>query len=128
MHKRYLPRKAETKDAGRTAPASIDPHWKARLRLALHDVLAFSECGRRDGLTTYGHSQDGRALLELIETKGALTKATLQLALPPSEEIEAIKLGCWALLFLKALFADWADVREWLGDAVGQAADRGEPV
>ena len=76
-----------------------------------------------------GDSPDGRTILELIEKKnGMLAKASLQLALSNAEDLEAIKLGCWAVIYLTALFPTLANIREWVEEAISWATETGDPM
>jgi hypothetical protein len=67
-------------------------------------------------------------LLELVSKDGVLHRASLQLALPQTDDLEMIKLGCWTLLFLKSLFPDWAGLEAWVKEAAELATESAEPV
>lgn len=50
------------------------------------------------------------------------------MALPPPEDLEMLKLGCWTLLFLKSLFPAWTELEGWVKSAAEWSTDTGEPI
>ena len=125
----YVRTLASAPTHGGPAPTiSLDVQWRARLHKALDGILAFSVSYGDKRMTIRGDSPDGRTILELIEKKnGVLAEASLQLALGNTDHLEAIKLGCWTLLYLTALFPAWANVREWIKEAISWATETGDP-
>ena len=108
--------------------SSIHAKWPARLRTALDGTLCFSDRWRGGQIIMKAHSADGRTILELTANRGVLLEASLQLALSDSKDLEMVKVGCWALLYLKALFADWPGLPEWTQAAFQCATQSGQPV
>ena len=107
---------------------SISPNWKVRLLRALDTILVFSEVRGRKEILTHAHSINSRTILELAEEDRILTRASLQLALPEADDLEMLKLGCWTLLYLKAIFPDWLDVEGWVKEAAEWATEESGPI
>src|SRR5689334_7396246 len=95
-------------------PSGITPNWKPRLLNASSGILIFEEHRQSGELRTSAESPDSRTILELVEKGNELTRASLQLALPTPDDLEMLKLSCWALLFLKSLFPGWEDLATWV--------------
>ena len=87
------------------------PHWSAEGELTLQAVTI-----------------DSRAILELREREGVLIHASLQLALADQDDLAAIKLRCWTLLFLKALFPSWVEAEQWMENALARALSSPRPI
>ncbi len=49
-------------------------------------------------------------------------------SLADQDDLEAIKLMCWTLLFLKALFPFWDDVAQWTENALTRAISSPRPI
>jgi hypothetical protein len=106
----------------------IHPDWKPRLMSALGGISPFFHGRSAGNAITRADSLDGRAFLEVIERGGALAEGDLQLAFPDADELTSLKLECWGLLFLRSLFADWTDAREWFLESTKAARQTGQPI
>lgn len=71
---------------------------------------------------TLAETHDSRAVVELRERDGVLVHASLQLVLVPADDLDVVKLRCWALLFLKSLFPSWRALEHWSRRAAARAA------
>ena len=99
----------------------LSPAWRERLTAVLADVLDFREYSAGNGRTLRAESQNSRAVIEVCERQGVLEKSSLQIALPDHDELELLKLSCWTLIWLKALFPDWKDVEAWVQSAADKS-------
>lgn len=91
-----------------------------RLKNLFDDILTFSEF-QEDGFSVVrGISKDGRTILGLFQKDGVLTKGSLQLALPKEDDLEMIKMSCWAIIYLTCLFPDWGGIQTWITQTIPQ--------
>jgi hypothetical protein len=129
------PARTRTSAFGSTTPevvgpsaVSLDASWRIRLELALSGMVVFSRHRGGGRAITRASSADGQVLLEAVETAGALTEASMQLAFRHSDDLGTLKLEFGAVLYLKALFPTWAAAREWYQEATEHSMNIDQPV
>jgi hypothetical protein len=105
---------------------SLHREWRERLEKIFTGILVFSDLTGKN--STSGRSADFRTIIDVQYSGRELIRAGIQLALPEPTDLETLKLGCWTLLFLKALFPDWSDAGGWVSEATEWASETGEPV
>jgi hypothetical protein len=100
------------------APLAVD--WNERLRRAFKGTLVFKSQRDSGKLLIRGDSSDGRAILELTSAGRVLREASLQMALSDGDDLEALRLGFWSLLFLRSLFPGWTGMERWIQSAAAR--------
>jgi hypothetical protein len=102
--------------------------WNARLCRAFNGIFIVEMTHRGRQTVIQARSRDERAFWETVAEHGVLSRARLRLALPARDDLENVSLGCWTLLFLKAVLPEWVQLETWIQECGARAAVESNPI
>ncbi len=101
----------------------ISSDWRPRLERAFEGILSLEESESAGTTITAARSPDSKTSLEVMHRDNVFLQSQLRVTLPQApDDIVLLKLGCWTLLFFRALLPEWKEAECWLQEAAVTAA------